>query len=612
MLEPRRGTPRRDGLASSLLNIQRHHETVEGKKVVTSVTFKHSLLGEILIRHSWISMPQLNAALAKQKQDGGYLGEHLVGMGALSRGQLAEALAEQRCEVPELSAADLSSLSPKVTRMIPEALARRFNALAVEREDDGCLTVAMENPGDLTALDLLGQITGCHVEAVRAQSGDLAAAIDNFYGTQLTGESKIGEQTLEEISLEVDTSEEEPEYQGSTSDLAASAEETPVVRLVEGLFKEAVKKRASDIHLEAEEHNSSVRIRVDGVLQRLLTIPSRMHPAVVSRIKILSGLDIAERRLPQDGRCRLKFPGRQVDVRVSTLPTVHGEKLVMRLLDKTQSVHDLDAMGLDERDLLRFKEALQESYGMILLTGPTGSGKTSSLYAGMNFIIDPSRNIVTVEDPVEYEQPGIGQVQIKSSIGLTFAGCLRAILRQDPNVIMVGEMRDLETTQIAIRAALTGHLVLSTIHANNAPAVVSRLADIGIPPYLITAALNLAIAQRLIRRLCPDCKQPHQPEPEILKTLAGYEGIEQASFYEPTGCARCNFTGYRGRAGLFEVMPLSGKLKRMIQAGAPEGQLRQTAREEGMRTLYEQGIYKVLAGLTSFEEVLSLPSDKDK
>jgi type IV pilus assembly protein PilB len=581
--------------------------------MITTVKLKHSLLGEILVRHGWVTTQQVDSALASQKKQGGYLGERLVEMGCLTQRQLVEALAEQRCEVPEISAADLFSLSPKVTKLLPEALARRFNALGLGRDEDGSLTVALENPGDLTALDLLSQITGCHVEAVKAQVEDITTAIDNFYGSQLgMGESKSGEQTLEEISLEVDTSEEQVDYQGSTSELAASAEETPVVRLVEGVFKEAVKRRASDIHLEAEEHSSMVRIRVDGVLQRLLTISNLMHPAVVSRIKILSGLDIAERRLPQDGRCRLKFPSREVDVRVSTLPTVHGEKLVMRLLDKTQSVKDLDSLGMGERDLLQFKNALQESYGMILLTGPTGSGKTSSLYAGLNYINDPSRNIVTVEDPVEYEQAGIGQVQIKSGIGLTFAASLRAILRQDPNVIMVGEMRDLETTQIAIRAALTGHLVLSTIHANNAPAVVSRLIDIGIPPYLITASLNLCIAQRLVRRLCTECKRPYEPGPELVKDLAGYEGVDQATFFQAVGCARCNHTGYRGRAGLYEVMVLSRKIKHLIQTDASERELRQVAREEGMRTLYEQGVYKAMAGVTSFEEVLSLPSDKDK
>jgi len=572
--------------------------------------YQRRRIGEILVEHGWLTPEGLEAALAAQREEHRNLGSILVEMGLITRGQLARALAEQRRDIPEVPPQDLRNVRPDMAAYIPETLARRFNAVAVRRAEDGSdtLHVAMEDPTDLEALDLLSHVTRMTIEPLRGAAGEITAAIERLYGQQLHGEEAAA--SLEEVSLEVERADAPFESEPAAPDLMASAEETPVVRFVEVLFREAVSKQASDVHIEPGEQTTNVRLRIDGVLHRLLTLSRRMHPAVVSRIKIVSGLNIAERRLPQDGRCRLKLRDHEVDVRVSTLPTVHGEKVVMRLLDKSQALLDLNGLGFDEEDLARYTEALQANYGIILLSGPTGSGKTTTLYCGLRFLNQPTRNIVTVEDPVEYELPGVGQVQIKPEIGLTFARCLRHILRQDPNVIMVGEMRDLETTQIAIRAALTGHLVLSTLHANNAPAVVSRLADIGVPAYLITAALNLAVAQRLVRRLCPECRERYDPPDEVLQRLGEGLSRESGAFYRAAGCEACDYTGYHGRVGLFEVMPLSTTLKRMIQKECSEVELRDQARREGMKTLHEQGLRKVLAGITTIEEVLTVPAEQ--
>lgn len=565
-------------------------------------------LGDIFVARGWATPEQVDAAIQVQKQDGGFLGMILLRMGVVSREQMSEALREQRQQIPEIGPDELKALSPDVAKLIPEGLARRYNVIALKGGDEQGMVLAMEDPTDLAAMDVLSRNIGVRFDAVKAPGAAIALAVESCYGEQLGLADGGSGETLEDI-LEVERTETVIEREQTAIDLVAIAEETPVVRFVERLFRDATLKRASDIHLEPGDDTMSVRLRVDGVLQKLVTVPARMHPAVVSRIKILSGLNIAERRLPQDGRCRLKLGDREVDIRVSTLPTVHGEKVVMRLLDKGQSNLDLEAFGFGELDLERFKAALHASYGMILLSGPTGSGKTTSLYGGLSFLNHPSTNIVTVEDPVEYELAGITQVQIKPDIGLDFARCLRHILRQDPNVIMIGEMRDLDTTQIAVRAALTGHLVLSTLHANNAPAVVSRLVDIGIPRFLITASLNLAVAQRLLRRLCSECKAPFQPVEEALAKLGDHEGLADGTFYRPVGCAECDYIGYRGRVGLYELMPVSKRLKQMILDDASENELRAAAREDGMRTLYEQAVDKVIAGLTSIEEVLSSPSD---
>jgi len=580
----------------------------EDSAVGDETRYRHRRLGDILVEHGIASADQVKSALERQRKDDRPLGAILVDMGVL-REQVARGLAEQRRDIPEVSAKELHSVPPEVVHAVPETLARRFNVLAIRREEDNWLVVAMENARDLAALDLLTHVTGCQIEPVTAPPAEITAAIEQYYGKELNANDAAEQMSLERISLEVDDGAAASESEPATHDLLASAEETPVVRFVEELFKESVRRRASDVHLEPGEQTTCVRLRVDGVLHRLLSIPRRMHPAVVSRIKIISGMNIAERRLPQDGRCRLRLSYGNVDVRVSTLPTLYGEKVVMRLLDKSQVMLELESRGLSEKDLKLFKSTLLSDHGMILLSGPTGSGKTTTLYAGLSFLNDPKRNIVTVEDPVEYELAGVGQVQVKPEIGLTFARALRHILRQDPNIVMIGEMRDLETTQIAIRAALTGHLVLSTLHANSAPGVVSRLLDIGVPPYLITASLKLAVAQRLVRRLCDECKEQYAPDPEEWKPLGCNARLEGRRFHRAKGCDRCDYTGYRGRVGIFELMPIGLRLKQMILKGSTEPDLRAAAREEGMMSLQEQGVEKVVEGVTSVDEILSLPTD---
>lgn len=575
----------------------------------TKTEFRRRRLGEILVSKGLISEEQLQQALEIQKQTGSYIGSVLIQQGWVSREDVSTALQEQRRDVRKVSRERLEELSPAMAELIPEPLARRFNVIALDL-DGNILIVVMEDPTNVEALDLLAHATQKHIEPIAGEPSDIAEAIDRCYGSTLEGETPYEPATLEEVTLEVEQAEAPLGEEEATTDLIASAEETPVVRFVEALFREAVEKRASDVHLEPGEQNTNIRFRIDGVLHRMLSISKRMHPAVVSRIKILSGLNIAERRLPQDGRCRLKFLEREIDVRVSTLPTVHGEKVVMRLLDKGQVILELEKLGFDSEDLEKFKEALRASYGMILLSGPTGSGKTTTLYAGLSFLNEPSMSIVTVEDPVEYEIPGIAQVQVKPEIELSFARTLRHILRQDPNVIMIGEMRDLETAQIAVRAALTGHLVLSTVHANNAPAVVSRLMEIGTAPYLISATLNLTIAQRLVRRLCEHCKRAYEPPEEVLQRL-GIEPQAGVTIYRAVGCEKCEYTGYYGREGLYEVMPLSRRIRKMVVEERSEAEIRQVARQEGMKTLHEQGVKKVLDGITSLEEILSVPAEEE-
>ncbi len=574
--------------------------------------YQRTTVGEILVRNGALSRSQLEEALRIQSEEGTRrrLGSILLDMRALESEDLSHALSLQRREIPEISGEPLRELPAENAALIPATLARRFNVIALEKDGENVLTVAMEDPANLAAQDLLSLVCGCRIEAVKGPAADIATTIEELYGRRAGADmfALDPELSLEELGLEVEHTDLATLDEAETTDLLASAEETPVVKFVEALFRDSLAKRASDVHLEPGEQTTNVRVRVDGVLQRLLTMSKGMHPPVVSRIKVLSGMDIAERRLPQDGRCRLRLPDRDVDVRVSTLPTIHGEKVVMRLLDKSQGVRELEELGLAKNDLAQFKEALGANYGMILLSGPTGGGKTTTLYGALSLLNRPERNIVTVEEPVEYELPGVSQVQVKPQIGLSFARCLRHILRQDPNVIMVGEMRDLETTQIAVRAALTGHLVLSTLHANNAPAVVSRLLDVGIPPYLITASLNLCIAQRLVRRLCPECKEPHEPPEEM---RCRFETRDRPlTFYRARGCESCDYTGYFGRVGLYEVMPVSSRLKEMILDGRFEGELRKVAREEGMKTLAEQGMQKILEGISSIEEVASVPAEQ--
>jgi len=564
-------------------------------------------IGEILVKEGLLSEENLKKALLLQEQEGKkrLLGDILISRGFLDKSKLREFLSFQRRQVPTIALSRMK-LSPEVVKTIPEEIARRFNLIAIEKEGD-LLTVATADPTDIILFDMVEGITGLRLVLVKSSKEEILKAIDEHYG-----EFPDMEKSLKELSLmEVERVEEE---KLDLDQLRASAEDAPVINFVNLLFWEAVNKRASDLHIEPGETRISIRLRIDGVLQRFVSPPKRMFPAIVSRIKILSSLNIAERRLPQDGRCRLKIKGREIDVRVSTLPTIYGEKVVLRILDKAVAAVDIDTLGLEDEDMEKFKACLQLPHGMFLLTGPTGSGKTSTLYAGLNYINEPSRNIITVEDPVEYELEGINQVQVKPNIGVTFASTLRHILRQDPNVIMVGEIRDLETAEMSIRAALTGHLVLSTLHTNNSIAAISRLVNMGIEPHFIASSLNLIIAQRLVRRICSHCREVYSPADNLLAQLeiAAMGEIKEAEvFYKGKGCKNCDYIGYRGRLGIFEVFELNHEIKKIILEGGSDVALRAAARRQGMSNLRERGLKKVSEGLTTLEEVLGATFEED-
>ncbi len=564
-------------------------------------------IGEILVKEGLLSEENLKEALLLQEQEGKkrLLGDILISRGFLDKSKLREFLSFQRRQVPTIALSRMK-LSPEVVKSIPEEIARRFNLIAIEKEGD-LLTVATADPTDIILFDMVEGITGLRLVLVKSSKEEILKAIDEHYG-----EFPDMEKSLKELSLmEVERVEEE---KLDLDQLRASAEDAPVINFVNLLFWEAVNKRASDLHIEPGETRISIRLRIDGVLQRFVSPPKRMFPAIVSRIKILSSLNIAERRLPQDGRCRLKIKGREIDVRVSTLPTIYGEKVVLRILDKAVAAVDIDTLGLEDEDMEKFKACLQLPHGMFLLTGPTGSGKTSTLYAGLNYINEPSRNIITVEDPVEYELEGINQVQVKPNIGVTFASTLRHILRQDPNVIMVGEIRDLETAEMSIRAALTGHLVLSTLHTNNSIAAISRLVNMGIEPHFIASSLNLVIAQRLVRRICSHCREVYSPAENLLAQLemAAMGEIKEAEvFYKGKGCKHCDYIGYRGRLGIFEVFELNHEIKKIILEGGSDVALRAAARRQGMSNLRERGLKKVSEGLTTLEEVLGATFEED-
>ncbi len=547
-------------------------------------------LGEALLRKGAITETQLSEALTKQKDSGAYLGETLIELGYATPDVIYQTLSRQ-IDVPFVSVRSVE-IEPSVLQLVPRKLARRFHVLPLSAKD-GVLKVAVADHLDIVALDTIASNTGLDVQVVLSDRAEVREAIDYHYG----GLTAL-EETLQE-ALDIEAGDAEAE-QPPVAELEMEAGDAPVVRYVNLLIHQAIEKRASDLHIEPRRKAVQVRARIDGVLHDLTPPSKSMLPAVVSRIKILSGLDIGERRLPQDGRCKVE--DRNIDIRVSTLPTIYGEKVVLRLLDKSRLVLELSELGLEKDQQELYEFSLQRPQGIILVTGPTGSGKTTTLYSGLSFINSEDKNIVTVEDPVEYELAGINQVQMKPPIGLTFASALRSILRQDPDVIMVGEIRDLETAEIAVRAAMTGHLVLSTVHTNDAIATVNRLSNMGVKSYLLGSSLTLIVAQRLVRRICSHCREPHDSPPEVLSKL----GLEPAgTFYHGTGCRRCNRTGYYGRVAVFEMLPIDKEFSRLISRGVSEVELRNAAQERGMVTLREAGIGKVERGVTTVEEVVA-------
>ena len=506
---------------------------------------------------------------------------------------------------PQISASGLRTISHEVIRLVPERMAQRFALIPVALEE-GILTVAAADPSDVVAIDTIIINTGYAVKAVQANRDDVVEAIRRHYGEFVDVEQNM--QVLLEVEVEEVADDDESEDL-DTNDLRVRADDAPVVRYVNYLLAHAVDQRASDIHLEPGAEEVRVRFRVDGALRRVASAHKRMYSAIISRIKIMANMDIAERRLPQDGRCRVRMGKSELDIRVSTLPSAHGEKVVMRLLDKSNIVLGLEDLGFEGHELEAFRKALERPHGMILLTGPTGSGKTTSLYAGLNHINTIEKNIVTVEDPVEYQLPGITQTQVKTDIGLSFASALRTILRQDPDVVMVGEIRDCETVQMAVKAALTGHLVLSTLHTNGAISSVGRLENMGVEPYLIASSLSLVIAQRLVRRICKHCQEPVELPEHVARQFGVGSSDDPPTVYHGKGCAECGETGYRGRVAIYEVFTVSKAIRSLIERGEPMLEIQRIAEEEGTRSIRDAGWHKVTEGLTTYEDVLAATVD---
>jgi len=554
-------------------------------------------LGELLVREKLISLQQLRQAQDEQKRTGTNLGFALAKLGYLSEGDMTNFLSAQY-RVPAINL-DEYEIDPEVLKLVPKDVCEKHKIIPVSRTGS-TLIVGMADPTNLNAIDDIKFLTAFNVEPVVASDMAIVAAIERYYNAGPSYEEVMA--GFEEG--EIDFGEDAEEI--NISELERASEDAPVVRLVNMILLNAIKKGASDIHVEPYEKKLRVRYRIDGVLLEEMAPPLKLKAAIVSRLKIMSSLDIAERRLPQDGRIKLKLgKGREMDFRVSVLPTLWGEKVVMRLLDKSNLQLDMTKLGFDTGPLDDFKWAINQPWGMVLVTGPTGSGKTTTLYSALSDLNKISHNISTAEDPVEYNLHGINQVQMHDEIGLNFAAALRSFLRQDPDIIMVGEIRDFETAEIAVKAALTGHLVLSTLHTNDAPATISRLLNMGVEPFLITASVNLVLAQRLARRCCSECKQPTQIDAQVYADL-GFteEQIRNAKPMKGVGCKTCNNTGYKGRVALYEVMRFNESLKEMVLQGASTAELKAAAIKNGMTSLRMAGNIKIAAGMTTPEEVL--------
>lgn len=545
-------------------------------------------LGDLLMESGIITNEQLEKALSVQKKTGERLGKVLINLGYLTEESMIEVL-EFQLGVPHYNLHDMT-ISREIAATIPGSLAERYSVIPIKIENKK-ITLAMVDPTNFFALDDVRLASGMEVEPVIAAEQEILRAIQQSYGV-----SEVMEKAVSKLNKLEDA---------TASTEVQAAEDAPIISIVNSLISQAVKERASDIHIEPQERDVRVRYRVDGVLREVATFPRYTHAAIISRVKIVSEMDIAEKRLPQDGRIKVREAGREIDIRVSTLPTILGEKVVLRILDKKAVILDINQLGFSLDNLKRYKQLYAQSYGMILVTGPTGSGKTTTLYSTLTNISVPGKNIITVEDPVEYRLEGVNQVQVNHKAGLTFANGLRSILRQDPNIIMVGEIRDMETADIAIRAALTGHLVLSTLHTNDAPGAVTRLVDMGIEPFLAASSVLGVVAQRLVRIICPDCKQKYNPPAESPERLfLGLTPTEEITLYRGTGCSQCNHTGYRGRMAIQEVMIVSSKVREAINKRASSDEIARVAIDEGMMTMRQDGIQKALQGLTTVEEVM--------
>ena len=557
-----------------------------------------SRIGEILVHQGKVSESQLNQALAQQKNTREKLGQTFIDMNVITEEDLTGVYALQM----GFKKADnfiLLDADSTIAAMIPEDFARSNRVLAVNR-NESTLVVAMEDPEDLVAIDAIKRLTNLNPEILVSGPTLMEKALDKVYG-EIQKSAEVSE-TIESITV-ISGDEGSQEVVDLSPD-KASEEDAPIVKLVNLIFQESIKERATDIHIEPMEKQVYIRIRIDGVLQIIMTPPVSSLSGLVTRIKILSKLNIAEKRLPQDGRFSIRAPGKDIDVRVSILPTVYGEKIVMRLLDKTGFDFNLISLGFPRENLGVFKKMINQPYGMVVVSGPTGSGKSTSLYAALKEIKSEQTNITTVEDPVEYQLDGVNQVQVFEDIGLTFGSTLRSILRQDPDILLIGEIRDGETADIAVKFSLTGHLVFSTVHANDAPGTITRLLDIGIAPFLVGSCLNLVMAQRLVRRICQNCKEEYTPTAEELKLVGLERDRVKGSLFHGKGCTECRNTGYRGRLAIFEMIPMARNLRKLVYENANEDDIRQTALENGMVTLREAGLTRALDGTTSLAEVM--------
>ncbi len=568
-----------------------------------------SQIGELLVKENFITNDQLETALKHQRQHGGRLGSILINLGFVDDDDITSTLSKQY-GVPSINLA-FFEIDPSVIKLIPVEVAQKYLMVPLSRVGS-TLTIATADPTNVFAMDDIKFMTGFNVEPVVATEASITEALEKYYGTPHSIELK---KVYDEIaqankdSFELDLESEEGEAEVSIDELQRSSEEAPIIKLVNLILSDSLKKTASDIHIEPYEKEFRVRFRIDGVLYNMMNPPLRLKDAITSRVKIMAKLDISEKRLPQDGRIKIRTTceskRKEIDFRVSTLPTLFGEKIVLRILDRDNLPLDMSKLGFEEVSLKRVEVGILKPYGMVLVTGPTGSGKTSTLYAALNRLNTPETNIMTAEDPVEYNFKGINQVQIKEQIGLTFASALRSFLRQDPNIILVGEIRDFETTEIAIKAALTGHLVLSSVHTNDAPSTISRLLNMGIEPFLVATSVNLICAQRLIRKVCPDCRaEVKTPIQALINAGFPQEEAKSVKCFKGEGCRTCNNTGYTGRVGLYEVMDITEDIQELILVGASAREIKRKAVEEGMLTLRHSGLAKIKAGITTLDEVL--------
>ena len=588
-------------------------------------------IGELLLKEKLITPDQLQQALTQQKSNGGKLGFSLVKLGFVKDEQITALLSKQY-GVPAINLAQFK-LDLTIIKLVPTETARKYQIIPLSRSGS-TLTIAMTDPTNVFAMDDIKFMTGYTVEPVVASEIAIGDAIEKYYPGGKPGSApaagakggkpgaapmtsstlEMASRGLEELQNSLGTGADDVEVLEELQEISAEAlarqgEDAPVVRLVNVVLMSAIQKGASDIHIEPYEKELRVRYRIDGILYNIMAPPMKYRDAIVSRVKIMSKLDIAEKRLPQDGRIKIRYnesgEPKEIDFRVSVLPTLFGEKIVLRLLDKDKLMLDMTRLGFEPESLTKFEQAILRPWGMVLVTGPTGSGKTNTLYSSIAKINTPETNIMTAEDPVEFNLAGVNKVQVKENIGLNFAAALRSFLRQDPNIILVGEIRDFETAEIAVKAALTGHLVLSTLHTNDAPSTINRLMNMGIEPFLVASSVHLICAQRLVRRVCANCKEPAPQTPEALMQ-AGFtaEDAAEVTPMKGAGCDKCNTTGYKGRVGLYEVMAIGDELKELILVGASGTELRRKAIEEGMLTLRMSGLRKVKEGLTSIEEVV--------